>query len=571
MENTPKTSTMTHALTPQQMLSMLRASPLFSELFPDEFRRVVGLIEVRRVPAGTTFIAERDDNADLYMLRRGRARAQRAPREDSRPIVRFHLPGDILNEVSFLNDFPAEWTVEAVDDVEVWTIPYQPFHALVQKTKDMDTRVNWNNRQLDTSPGSIITLVSEFDDQREGERVLWHGRRHRLLFFIEAWLAWLLLFAAMAAAVAAILPGMPELLASSAGTIARIALLVAGIVVAVWNYVDWRNDDYIVTDQRIIHRERILLLVDQQDECPLENIQDVKIHRPTFFSTLFDLGHLTIETQGVRGNVVFSWVRHPEQLSKLVLGNAGRMRERREAVEKANIEEMLREALQSGKEPAETTTAAPPAPEAAAMQVVRWLIPPMRETRGADIIYHKHWLLLLGTTGAPLLLLLLSLALHIVVPQLTIPLPAFVPPQLPQLLGLAVSLGLVGWLVWRYEDWRNDVYIVTRDRVINYDRSPFGLAGTQQITAGMAGVQNVSYQTRGLLDNLFNMGDVIIRTGGTDGEMIFARIWNPRRVQREIVDRLEMFQQQQQQSQKAARRREITAWLTAYDQIRKPS
>ena len=191
----------------------------------------------------------------------------------------------------------------------------------------------------------------------------------------------------------------------------------------------------------------------------------------------------------------------------------------------------------------------------------------MRELRGTDIIYHKHWLLLIRTTGVPMLTFLLSVALQIIVPQLGLQTPAFLQDHLPQLAGIALSLGLLGWLIWRYEDWRNDVYIVTTDRVIDYDRSPFGFAGTQQKTAGMNGIQNVAYQTRGILDNLFNMGDVVIRTGGADGELIFERVWNPRRVQREIVDRLEEFQRSQQQSQQTARRREITEWLTTYDQI----
>jgi hypothetical protein len=168
-------------------------------------------------------------------------------------------------------------------------------------------------------------------------------------------------------------------------------------------------------------------------------------------------------------------------------------------------------------------------------------------------------------------LFITSIALQLVVAQLGWTPPSFVSPSVLQLIGIAASLALLGRWIWCYEDWRNDVYIVTPDRIIDFDRSPFGLAGTQQKTAGMNSVQNISYRTQGILDNLFNIGDVIIHTGSNDGELIFERIWNPRRAQREIVDRVEDFQRRQQQSQQNARQRELTEWLTAYDQIKAQS
>jgi len=205
------------------------------------------------------------------------------------------------------------------------------------------------------------------------------------------------------------------------------------------------------------------------------------------------------------------------------------------------------------------------------MRIYHWFVPPMREKRGDDVVYHKHWLLLLRTTLAPLLLFVASVALQLVIPQLGWTAPAFVAPHVLQLVGVAGSLALLGRWIWRYEDWRNDVYIITSDRVIDFDRSPFGLAGTQQKTAGMQSIQNVAYRTHGILDNLFNMGDVVVQTGGADGELVFERIWNPRAAQREIIDRIDAYQRRQQQSQQNARRREIAEWLTAYDQIKAQS
>ena len=191
----------------------------------------------------------------------------------------------------------------------------------------------------------------------------------------------------------------------------------------------------------------------------------------------------------------------------------------------------------------------------------------MRELQGNDIVYHKHWLLLLQTAGLPLINLLLYIVALAVLPILNVELARIVLRSLLVIPVIVLGLALIGWLIWNYEDWRNDIFILKPDRVIDSDRSPFGITGTQQKTASMSSIQNVTYNTRGFLDNVFNMGDVSIKTGGQDGELIFERVWNPRRIQRDIVDRLEVFQNYQREAQEETRRREIAEWLGIYDEL----
>jgi CRP-like cAMP-binding protein len=568
---------MKHALTPQEMLTVMRTSPLFAQLFPEEFRRVIGLLQIHRATTGEILATEGEMDGTLYLLRRGRLNARRVGLgRESRPVVRFHLPGDVLNEDAFLTGCAAQWTLEAIDDVEVWTVPASDFRALVHELGDMDTRLGTGNAfdDADSSEGGVVSLRTQFEGQRAGEQLLWSGRRHGLLFVCNAWLGWLFTAAAIVMTIVAASSNAPAFLDSSSGALVRVGIFIAGIAVAAWHYLDWRNDIYVVSDQRVFHRERVLMIVDQQNECPLDKVQNVRVDRPTWLHTLLDIGHIVIEAQGARANVTFRWVRRPDNPVRLILGSAGRIRERREAMEKDRVRKTLRRSLHGDPASSEERTQSAPAITPTRSRwnsVYHWFIPPMRETRGADFVYHKHWLLLVRTTGIPMVLFIASVALQLVVAQLGWPPPSFVSPSTLQLIGIAASLALLGRWIWCYEDWRNDVYIVTPDRIIDFDRSPFGLAGTQQKTAGMNSVQNVSYHTRGILDNLFNIGDVVIHTGANDGQLVFERIWNPRRVQREIVDRVEDFQRRQQQSQQDARQRELAEWLTAYDQIKAQS
>jgi len=45
--------------------------------------------------------------------------------------------------------------------------------------------------------------------------------------------------------------------------------------------------------------------------------------------------------------------------------------------------------------------------------------------------------------------------------------PAFV------VLGIFLFVGAFFWLTWQYEDWRNDLYILTPTQIIDIERTPF--------------------------------------------------------------------------------------------------
>jgi uncharacterized membrane protein YdbT with pleckstrin-like domain len=310
-------------------------------------------------------------------------------------------------------------------------------------------------------------------------------------------------------------------------------------------------------------------------------VQNVNVRRTSWVNSIFDIGDVAVETQGQRANVEFFWVEKPEEAAKAIMGHVNQARVVSHAAQKAKIRATIRKEMRLGGEhTARTERTYVPKREQngqavtlgqqlkVTVRAVRHaLVPPMRQQQGNDIVYHKHWLLLLQTAGLPILTLLLYIITLLALPILNVELARVVLRSLLVIPVVLLGLALIGWLIWNYEDWRNDTYILKPDRVIDSDRSPFGIMGTQQKTASMSSIQNVTYNTRGVLDNLFNIGDVSIKTGGQDGELIFERVWNPRRVQRDIVDRLEVLQNYQREAQEEARRREIAEWLGIYDEL----
>jgi hypothetical protein len=72
-----------------------------------------------------------------------------------------------------------------------------------------------------------------------------------------------------------------------------------------------------------------------------------------------------------------------------------------------------------------------------------------------------------------------------------------------------------------------------------------------------------------LLDNLFNIGDVIIRTAGVENELSFLRVWNPRGVQRELLMRIEAHRIAKQEEEASRRWQELATLIGIYDELRK--
>jgi len=92
------------------------------------------------------------------------------------------------------------------------------------------------------------------------------------------------------------------------------------------------------------------------------------------------------------------------------------------------------------------------------------------ETDGA-IVYRKHWFMLVEKVWLPGSLMLVGLA------ALAVRLGgrlAFL-PLMPTVVGILLFIFAVFvWSVYQYADWRNDVFKVTLEQIVDLDRKPLG-------------------------------------------------------------------------------------------------
>jgi hypothetical protein len=91
-----------------------------------------------------------------------------------------------------------------------------------------------------------------------------------------------------------------------------------------WGYANWGNDQYIVTNDRIIDIEKLPLgFRSQRTETTFDKIQNVSYKIPNPLATILDYGTVIIHTAGPEGKLTFEWVLHPRQVQAEIFRRLG--------------------------------------------------------------------------------------------------------------------------------------------------------------------------------------------------------------------------------------------------------
>jgi CRP/FNR family transcriptional regulator, cyclic AMP receptor protein len=95
--------------------------PLFRYLTDDERRHVEAIGELRKIAKGDLLIAARDEDSTLFAIEEGRLDIV-APRDGRETVVAAVGAGDVLGEVSFIDDSPRAVSVRAAETslVRAW-------------------------------------------------------------------------------------------------------------------------------------------------------------------------------------------------------------------------------------------------------------------------------------------------------------------------------------------------------------------------------------------------------------------------------------------------------------------
>ncbi|MDH4207663.1 MAG: PH domain-containing protein, partial [Anaerolineae bacterium] len=114
--------------------------------------------------------------------------------------------------------------------------------------------------------------------------------------------------------------------------------------------------------------------------------------------------------------------------------------------------------------------------------------------------------------------------------------------------------------------WRNDIYQLTEDRIIDIERLPLGLREERR-EASLSMIQDIGYEIPGVIANLLDYGNVVIETAGREAAFTFSWVHQPRQVQQEIFSRMDAFREKERREQKERRADELLDWFSTFAEL----
>jgi hypothetical protein len=192
----------------------------------------------------------------------------------------------------------------------------------------------------------------------------------------------------------------------------------------------------------------------------------------------------------------------------------------------------------------------------------------LRFEDSGTITYRKHWFVLIKQVWQPTVLILLigigmvaRLVTLVRTPGQRLIDLSKVPPIDTTMLALpALMIPVILWWIYQYIDWRNDVYMVTPDQILDIDKKPFGTE--ERRSAPLENILSTESERIGLTGYLFNYGTVYITIGGAN--LDFQDVLDPTSVQADIDRRRETRVAMKREMEAAAERERMSDWLLAY-------
>jgi hypothetical protein len=416
--------------------------------------------------------------------------------------------------------------------------------------------------------------------------------------------------------------------------------------------------------------ERVALTSTRRNEAPLTKLQDVSVVTPGILAHFLGFGHVTLQTAGVTGQVVFQYLPNPNSVrerifemmtvAKQEVRTKERQRIRAELLSESKLakeEAKWLDQVEAKEEEARRQETAS-SPEGGRLELLKAMglyrkrsqrrlfsflrrphLPRVRIEEKETITWRKHWFILIRRIVFPLvflgltlvatifILLLLNTLAYPVFPlvimsgllsvadafwlwvrirrwrnevaektqeqgplsrrqreslrwsQIGMPLAwlacigvvfavgLFVPRGTtpPLIIGscLFLSFPLFLWFLWRWEDWSNDVYMLTSNRIIDIKRTPWFMRESRR-EGELDKIENINYDIPGIIAHVFNFGTVVIETAGRAGNFVFEWVFDPAGVQADIFRRMGELEENKKQSERQKREQELQEWFSVY-------
>jgi uncharacterized membrane protein YdbT with pleckstrin-like domain len=141
---------------------------------------------------------------------------------------------------------------------------------------------------------------------------------------------------------------------------------------------------------------------------------------------------------------------------------------------------------------------------------------------------HPHWWYFARPVAATVAAIALGIATLVFTESGT------TPRTVLGILSLVLLLAAIGWLLSRYSKWATTNFVITSDRLIYRA----GVLAKSGVEIPLERVNTVHFN-QSIFERLVGAGDLVIESGGEQGQQRFTDIRQPDRVQRVIHTQME--------------------------------
>ena len=538
-------------------IAFLKKIHLFHGLEEDEYTAMAEELHEVSVAKGEVVFQQDSKAESFYLIYGGSVRIVRRQNKKEIQLARL-VREDYFGEMALVENRRRSATVTALADTLLLVLSRQNFEKLYKQKPNLKLNLSVAIRSRQLARQLLFKWL------RPDEVVYFLARKHPVILYqslglpILAFVVPFGLFYGWFAIAPFFIVGLAAWLS-----------LIAVIGWIIWLVIDWGNDYYIVTNQRVVWLEKVVGIYDSRQESPLSTVLSVGIEANPLGRAL-DYGNVIVRT--FVGRIPFSHVNHPHQAARMIEEYWQRTREAAVGLEKEAMKDAIRKRLGipiPPKPKTDTVSSPPPSPKTSnLLRLLGASTLKLRYESGDTVTYRKHWVVLIMEAWMPVLGILTVIVLFFQRLYQLVRTPGEVFISFNGGISVDAWAGallillvvLFGWFVYRVLDWSNDKFEVTPEQIIDLDKKPFGTETRN--AAQLENILGTEYRRIGLLGNIFNYGTVYITVGGT--KLAFEDVMDPAAVQSDINRRRAARADKKKQAEVTAERERMAEWLATY-------
>jgi len=542
---------------PRDIMDVLEHVPLFSHLGELDISRWAGLFQVEQYKNGQMVFDFDDPAQAMYILYEGSIRLNLYDGAEGETFAKL-VKGDLFGEEAFLFNDPRYYRAEALGETTLLKLDLDNFVYLQEEYPGLLEKLDVLIR------GRYLSTRVRMPWLQDNEYVHVISRRHRARLWQKMISPLILLLVGSITALLFQQRWFPERIS---GWIVLGSSVFFSLAWGIWAYFDWRNDYFIVTNKRVVWIEKVAFIYESRQEAPLRTIMSVGLNRSRIGS-IFGFADVVVQTYV--GTIRLRDLAHANAIGSMIEAYWHRAESFDRRQESQIMAEKLHEKLDLPWRHDEDTKPnkidSLESDERLVSEATRepgflaWLFSDfirLRYEESGDITYRKHWFLLVKAIWLPLVLTLLTLGL--IAARLGGVL-SFLPITSTLIMLMFGMFVLFIWILYQYADWRNDIFRITFDQILDIDRKPLGKE--RRRSAPLENVLSIEYERLGFWGFLFNFGTVYISVGNT--RLTFDYVYNPSEVQQDIFYRMGERLDKIRQYEVDSERERVSEWIASY-------